>query len=100
MTNEQRSYAAFQEAIAFFGGVAAMASALGVRSHALRATLRRGKLSRPQALKVHELTGGVVHRESLRPDLFPTLAQRRRAVDKLLKLLREHCAVAPVSATS
>ncbi len=85
MTNAERSFNAFEEALCFFGG----APAMGIKLYSLKAALRRGRLSKPMAVRVHKLTSGLVHRESLRPDLFPTPAEKRRDMDELLRLLRE-----------
>jgi DNA-binding transcriptional regulator YdaS (Cro superfamily) len=89
MTNAERSFNAFEEALCFFGGAPAMARAMGIKLYSLKAALRRGRLSKPMAVRVHKLTSGLVHRESLRPDLFPTPAEMRRDMDELLRLLRE-----------
>lgn len=87
MRNADRSWAAFEEAIFFFGGLGATARALDISYGALLAARKRGRLSGASSRRVHELTGGIIHRESLRPDLFPTRYERMNIWLEIIRLL-------------
>ncbi len=89
MTNEKRSRAALEETICYFGGTKQTAAMLGIARGSFTRLWRRGRVSGPQARRIHELTGGIIHRESLRPDLFPTKAERERNICKLIAALRK-----------
>jgi hypothetical protein len=89
VTNAERSKNALDEAIYYFGGVIATARAVKMTTDAFRHAVHRGRLSGTVSRRVHDLTGGIIHRESLRPDLFPTRTERERNIDKLIAALRD-----------
>lgn len=69
MRNEP-SLKALGRALDFFGNHAAMARALGIASRELWCARSQGKVNGRLAEKIHQVTGGAVRREELRPDLF------------------------------
>lgn len=61
---------AFKKAVSYFGSQSAMARALGCRQSTLsNAWIGKNKVSPEYSLRIHELTGGYVRADELRPDL-------------------------------
>lgn len=77
MTIDQRT-AALGRALEFFGDHKSMAKALGVTPKALWGARERGQVNAKMANLIHQVTGGNIRREELRPDLFPRRHHHRR----------------------